>query len=144
MSVESSASEIRAAAPVSRKWVPIQLPLAAPAGAYSAGVRTANGTSLLFISGQTPRDPASGLVAGSTIEEQIHTTLGNLKRVAREGGATLADVVSVTVYLADEKDWGVFDRIYREVFTAPWPTRTVVGASLRGIMVEISAIAVVS
>lgn len=125
-------------------WTPVMLPdVPPPAGAYSPGVRTANGASLLFVSGQTPRDPGTGQIVGGNIEEQTRITLANLERVIRAGGATLADVVSVTVYLADENDWGSFDRIYREVFSPPYPTRAVVGASLRGILVEISAIAVV-
>lgn len=118
------------------------LPL--PAGAYSPGVRTANNSQLLFVSGQTPRDPATGQVIGTTIEEQTRVTLANLERILHAGGATLRDVVSVTVYLADEKDWGAFDAIYRSVFSAPFPTRAVVGAQLRGITVEISAIAAVA
>jgi len=52
-------------------------------------------------------------------------------------------VVSVTVYLADDNDWGAFDQVYRRIFTAPFPTRAVVGASLRGILVEVSAIAAI-
>lgn len=127
-----------------RQWTPVVLPdLPPPAGAYSPGVRTANGASLLFVSGQTPRDPASGQIVGTTVEEQTRVTLANLERIVRAGGATLADIVSVTVYLADEKDWGEFDAVYRSVFSAPYPTRAVVGASLRGILVEISAIAAV-
>jgi 2-iminobutanoate/2-iminopropanoate deaminase len=124
-----------------RPWAPVVLPdLPPPAGAYSPGVRTAN---FLFVSGQTPRNPATGQIEGTTVEEQTQITLANLERILRAGGATLADVVSVTVYLADEDDWGTFDRIYRTVFSPPYPTRAVVGASLRGIRVEISAIAVV-
>jgi reactive intermediate/imine deaminase len=127
-----------------RRWTPVVLPdLPLPAGAYSPGVRTANGAALLFVSGQTPRDPATGQIVGTTVEEQTRVTLANLERIVRAGGATLADVVSVTVYLADEKDWGAFDAVYRTVFAPPYPTRAVVGASLRGILVEISAIAAV-
>lgn len=127
------------AAETNRHWTPVVLPdLPPPAGAYSPGVRTAN---LLFVSGQVPKDPATGQVVGTTIEEQTRTTLTNLERVVRTAGATLADVVSVTVYLADENDWGAFDKTYRTVFSPPYPTRAVVGASLRGILVEISAIA---
>ncbi len=127
-----------------RQWTPVVLPdLPPPAGAYSPGVRTANGARLLFVSGQTPRDPATGQIVGTTVEEQTRVTLANLERIVRAGGATLADVVSVTVYLADEKDWGPFDAVYRTVFSPPYPTRAVVGASLRGILVEISAIAAV-
>jgi len=126
----------------SRDWTSVMLPdLPPPAGAYSPGVRAGN---LLFVSGQTPRDPASGQIVGSTVEEQTRITLANLERILRAGGATLANVVSVTVYLADENDWGTFDRIYRSVFSAPFPTRAVVGASLRGILVEISAVAYIA
>lgn len=127
-----------------RPWTPVVLPeLPPPAGAYSPGVRTANGAGLLFVSGQTPRDPATGAIVGTTVEEQTRITLANLERILRAGGASLTDVVSVTVYLADENDWGIFDRVYRTVFSPPYPARAVVGASLRGILVEISAIATV-
>ncbi|MBY0491279.1 MAG: RidA family protein [Gemmatimonadaceae bacterium] len=124
-----------------RHWTPVVLPdLPPPAGAYSPGVRTAN---LLFVSGQTPRNPATGQIVGETFEEQAKVTLENLERILRAGGATLADVVSVTVYLANEDDWGKFDAFYRTVFSPPYPTRAVVGAQLRGIQVEISAIAAI-
>ena len=127
-----------------RQWTPVTLPdLPPPAGAYSPGVRTANNSQLLFVSGQTPRDPATGTIVGTTVEEQTRVTLANLERILRAGGASLRDVVSVTVYLADENDWGTFDAIYRTVFSAPFPTRAVVGAQLRGILVEISAVAAV-
>jgi 2-iminobutanoate/2-iminopropanoate deaminase len=99
---------------------------------------------LLFVSGQTPRDPATGQIVGSTFEEQARITLANVERILRAGGATLADVVSVTVYLADDDDWGAFDRLYRTVFSPPYPARAVVGAQLRGILVEISVVASVA
>ena len=68
-------------------------------------------------------------------------TLANVQRIARTAGATLANIVSVTVYLADENDWGRFNDVYKTVFAPPYPTRAVVGAQLRGILVEISAVA---
>ena len=122
-----------------RDWTPILLPdLPSPAGAYSPGVRAGN---LLFISGQTPRDPATGQIVGTTIEEQSRITLANVERILRLAGATLQHLVSVTVYLADEDDWGRFNELYKTVLTPPYPTRAVVGAQLRGILVEISAVA---
>lgn len=125
-----------------RPWTPVVLPhVPAPAGAYSPGARTANAGSLLFVSGQTPRDQATGQIVDGDIEAQTRLTLANMERILIAGGATLAHVVSVTVYLADENDWAAFDRVYRTVFSPPYPTRAVVGASLRGILVEISAIA---
>lgn len=122
-----------------RTWTPVILPdVPPPAGAYSPGVRAGN---LLFVSGQTPRNPATGLIEGDTVEEQTRITLENLARIVRTAGAKLEDIVSVTVYLADEDDWGRFNEVYKTVFSPPYPTRAVVGAQLRGIRVEISAVA---
>ena len=122
-----------------RAWTPVALPdLPPPTGAYSPGVRAGD---LFFVSGQTPRDPATGQIVGTTCEEQTRITLANLQRVLHAGGVTLEQVVGVTVYLADENDWGTFDQIYRTFFRPPYPTRAVVGATLRGILVEVSAVA---
>ena len=124
-----------------RHWSPVTLPdLPPPAGAYSPGVRAGN---LFFVSGQTPRDPATGEIVGTTVSEQIRVVLTNVERILRTGGASLHDVVAVTVYLADESDWGTFDQIYRTVFSPPYPARAVVGAQLRGILVEIAVTAYV-
>lgn len=122
-----------------RSWTPIQPPEnRPPAGAYSPGVWAGN---LFFVSGQVPRDPNTGDLLGSDIESQVRGTMQNLERVLAAGNVTLRDLVSVTVYLANESDWPIFDRVYREFMTPPFPTRAVVGARLRGILVEITAIA---
>ena len=49
----------------------------------------------------------------------------------------------MTVYLADIGDWGRFNAVYKDLMPSPYPTRTALGADLRGILVEISAIAYV-
>jgi 2-iminobutanoate/2-iminopropanoate deaminase len=125
-----------------RAWQPIPLPpdIPAPKGAYSPAVRVGN---LLFCSGQVPRDVRSGELLGDDIGAQSRGVLGNLQRVLAAAGATLDHVVAVTVYLADPDDWGAFNDVYREIFTPPYPSRTVVGARLRGILVEVTAIAAI-
>ena len=76
---------------IDRQWTPVHLPdVPPPAGAYSPGVKAG---PLFFVSGQTPRDPATGQVVGTTIEEQTRVTLANVERILRTGGASLADVV---------------------------------------------------
>ncbi|HET9683607.1 MAG TPA: RidA family protein, partial [Gemmatimonadaceae bacterium] len=65
----------------------------------------------------------------------------NLQRVLEQAGASLEDVVSVTVYLQRSDDWDAMNAVYRDVFRGPYPSRTTVGADLRGILVEISAVA---
>ena len=124
-------------------WSPVFLPadVPPPKGPYSPAVRAGN---LVFVSGQVPRDPISGALAGDDVATQTRQTLSNLQRVLEQSGATLADVVSVTVYLAHADDWGAMNAVYSERFHAPYPSRTTVGAELRGILVEISAIAYVA
>jgi 2-iminobutanoate/2-iminopropanoate deaminase len=123
-----------------RRWKPVTLGDAfpPPAGPYSPAVRAGD---LVFVSGQVPRDPMTGALVGATVEEQARQTLANLSRALEAAGARISDVVSVTVYLADENDWGAFNGVYTSVFARPYPTRTVVGSQLRGVLVEISAVA---
>jgi 2-iminobutanoate/2-iminopropanoate deaminase len=126
-----------------RSWQPVTTGegIAAPAGAYSPGARAGN---LLFVSGQIPKDPSTGRVVDGGITEQTRQTIENVRAVLTAGGASLTDLVMVTVYLADENDWGAFNDVYKSMMTPPFPCRAVVGAQLRGILVEISAVASVS
>jgi 2-iminobutanoate/2-iminopropanoate deaminase len=122
-----------------RPWQPVTLPdVPPPKGAYSPAVRVGD---LIFVSGQVPRDVRTGELLGNDIRAQSRGVLANMRRVLEAAGASLDDVVSVTVYLADPEDWGAFNDVYRETFTPPYPARAVVGAGLRGILVEVSAVA---
>lgn len=122
------------------KWTPVFLPadVPAPKGPYSPAVRAGD---FVYVSGQTPRDPVTGELAGSDVASQTRSTLANLKRVLEQAGAAMEDVVSVTVYLQHADDWDAMNAVYRDVFRGPHPSRTTVGADLRGILVEISAVA---
>ncbi len=123
-----------------RSWTAVTLgaEVPPPAGPYSPAVRAGD---FVYVSGQVPRDPQTGGLLGTTIQEQSHATLANVRRVLAAAGATMNEVVSVTVYLVDENDWGEFNSVYKTFFDAPYPARAVVGASLRGILVEVSAVA---
>lgn len=125
-----------------QQWQPVQRSGGGPApvGAYSPGVRAGG---FVFVSGQIPRDPATGELVGDDIEGQTRQVMTNVRTVLEAAGARLADLVSVTVYLADVDDWGRFNTVYKEIMATPYPTRTAVGANLRGIMIEISAVAFV-
>ena len=95
------------------------------------------------MSGQIPRDPVTGELAGEDIQSQTRQVILNVERALAAAGATLSDVVSVIVYLSDANDWGAFNAAYKELMPQPYPTRTAVGAQLRGILVEVSAVAYV-
>ena len=90
-------------------------------------------------------DPATGeLVEG--IDNQILRVLANLKAVAEAAGASLADVVKLTVYLTDLASFARVNEAMAKYFAQPYPARAVVGvASLpRGALVEADAIIALS
>jgi 2-iminobutanoate/2-iminopropanoate deaminase len=126
----------------SRPFTPVFLPEPnkKPAGAYSPAVRAGN---LVFVSGQVPRNPVTGETEGTDVASQTRRTLENVRLVLEAAGATLDDVVSVTIYLADIADWDTLNAVYKDTFKPPYPSRTTVGAGLHGFLVEISAIAMV-
>lgn len=123
-----------------RSWSPVLLAsdIPRPAGAYSPAVRAGD---FLYVSGQVPKDLRTGTVVGTTVDAQTQQVISNIRDVLSASGATLHDVVSATIYLTNEDDWGTVNEIWKGAFTAPFPSRTTVGARLRGILVEISVIA---
>lgn len=107
---------------------------------YSHGV-IASGR-LLFISGQGPIGADGRLIEGD-LAAQVRQTLDNLAAVAAAAGTDLSRAVKVTAFLFDvQRDFGVFNGIYREVFSDAPPARTTVQAvmPLPGMLVEIEAI----
>jgi len=125
-----------------RQWQPVMLggDVPPPAGAYSPAVKAG---PFVFVSGQIPRDPVTGALVGDDVESQTKQVVANVSRALQAAGASLSDVVSVIVYLADIDDWGKFNTVYKELMPTPYPTRTALGANLRGIFVEMSAVAYV-
>jgi len=111
-----------------------------PGGAYSQGLRVGD---FIFVSGQGPIDPATSKVVGETIEEQTARTIENIQAILEAGGATLADVVKVSAHLSDLSLFEKYNEVYSRYFPDPKPARTTVGSQLKGIMVEIDAIAYV-
>lgn len=110
------------------------------AGPYSPVVRAGG---FLFVSGQGPLAPdGSGPVRG-TIEEETRTTLENLKAVLADAGASLEDVVKVTVFLADMVNFSRFNAVYKTYFPAHQPARTCIQAGRLPLdfQVEIEAVA---
>jgi len=109
-------------------------------GTYSQAVRCGD---TLYLSGQIGLDPATGqLVEG--VESQVNRVFGNLKAVAEAGGASLGDVVKLTVYLTDLANFARVNEAMTRYFSQPYPARAVVGvASLpRGALIEADAIIV--
>lgn len=109
----------------------------APAGSYSAGIRVGD---LVFLAGQTPRRPDGVRLIGEPFEVQARQALDNLAAVARAAGGSLADAVRVGVFVRPGVDTRVFDTIYRDYVTEPYPARTLVVSDLAIGEVEVDAI----
>jgi 2-iminobutanoate/2-iminopropanoate deaminase len=95
----------------------------------------------IFISGQVAKDPEGNMICG-TIEEETQATIEAIRRILAEDGATLADVVRVTTYLADARDFARYNRVFGEQFKDATLARTTVEArAVISTKVEIDAIA---
>ena len=111
-------------------------------GPYSQGYKAGD---YIFVSGQGPLDPQTGKVKGDTIEEQTRQTLENIKAILQANGASMKDVVKVTVVLTDLSNFKPMNEVYKTFFPEPFPARITYGASLAltRMLVEIDAIAYV-
>ncbi|NKQ35131.1 MAG: hypothetical protein HF973_05880 [Chloroflexi bacterium] len=110
----------------------------APKGAYSQGVVAA--APQLYVSAQGPIDPETGAVVGETFAGQLERALLNVQAVVEAAGATLADVVKVTVFLADWSYFPEMDEIYGRFFPQPYPARTPVKMDIPMGLVMVDAV----
>ncbi|MGB2696207.1 MAG: RidA family protein [Dehalococcoidia bacterium] len=112
---------------------------------FSAAVRTGkpDGPGLLFVSGQVGvRDGKTG----DGIEEQTRFTMENIRDVLTQAGATLNDVVKMTVFITDMSVWSRMNEVYRSFFTKDLPARSALGVTalaLPDLLVEIECVAAV-
>ncbi len=113
---------------------------AAVVGPYSQAVRAGE---LLFLSGQTPLDPATGRLVEGGVGAQTEQCFRNLFAVLRAAGLSPDAVVKVNVFLADMADFPAMNEVYARQFERPYPARSTVGvASLPlGARIEIELVA---
>ena len=113
---------------------------AKPVGPYSAALRSGQ---LLFVSGQVPLDPATGLMVDGDIAAQTRRALENVGLLLRAAGLSHTHVVRTTVFLADMDDFKAMNDVYATFFSEPYPARSTVQAARlpRDARIEIDAIA---
>jgi 2-iminobutanoate/2-iminopropanoate deaminase len=115
-------------------------------GPYSqAIVVPVGGQRMIFCSGQIPLDPATGQLVDGDIDVQARRALDNLGAVLAEAGASFANVVKTTIFLADLGDFLTVNKVYGERFGGAPPARSTVQAAAlpKNARVEIEAIAIV-
>jgi enamine deaminase RidA (YjgF/YER057c/UK114 family) len=95
----------------------------------------------IFVSGQVAKDDQGNMCVGN-IEEQTRSTIECVRRILALEGACLADVVKVTVYLDDARDFGRYNRVFAEYFPDGRLARTTVEArAVIDTKIEMDAIA---
>jgi 2-iminobutanoate/2-iminopropanoate deaminase len=81
----------------------------------------------IYVSGQVPKDEAGNMCVGN-IEEETRWTILTLRRILKMDGADLDDVVKVTVYLEDARNFGRYNKVFAEYFPEGRIARTTVEA----------------
>ena len=108
---------------------------------YSPGILTGD---TLYIAGHLGRDPGTGQLVSGGIEAEARQSLANIREVLQAAAMDFSDVVNVTVYITDFKEFDRFNTLYREYFPSAQPARaTVQVAALNGgARIELQMIAV--
>ena len=114
----------------------------APRGPYSPAVKAGG---FVYVSGQVPVDTATNQMSLGDIQYETRLVLNNTKMILEGAGATLAQVVKCTVYLADAADFKAMNDVYAEFFGVDKPARSTVVCKfvMPDIKVEIDCIAYV-
>ena len=125
---------------VNPPWLP------KPSG-YSHGIEAQG--RMLFVAGQTALDADGRIASAGDLVGQFRHALANVGAVVGARGGTLRDLVKVTFYVVDKREYRAKAReigqVYREMMEGHWPATTLV--EVRGLwdddaLIEIDAIAV--
>jgi 2-iminobutanoate/2-iminopropanoate deaminase len=141
-SVQCGTSEVRDNAEMAKELISTAAAPATPA-AYSQAVKAGG---FVFVSGQPPIDPATGALAGPTIQEQTAQCLRNVQAILTAAGSSLENVVAATFILADPDDFDGMNDEWARWFPVDPPARQ--GAKLPvsrpGLKISVAVTAVAS
>ena len=106
---------------------------------FSSAVRAGD---MIYLSGHAGMSDGDGNPL-TTVEEQAVQTLENIKRTLEAAGATLDDVVKVTCFLGDQKNFPKMNEVYLRYFKGDLPARStcITGLALPNMLLEIECVA---
>jgi reactive intermediate/imine deaminase len=113
----------------------------APVGPYSQAVVH---RGLVYVSGQIPLDPATGVIVEGEIEAQATRVFANLRAVLEAAGSGIERVLRTSIYLTDLSLFPRVNAIYEREFTGdPKPARSTIGVAglPLGVRIEVDAVA---
>jgi len=97
---------------------------------------------MVFVSGQASVDSEGNIVSAS-FEEEFRRSIKNLQSVLKAAGCDLKDVIQTRNYVRDEADLELYNKLYREYFSDPLPSRTTITNCLpQTIRYEVECVAV--
>ncbi|WP_123771368.1 RidA family protein [Vulcaniibacterium tengchongense] len=110
-------------------------------GPYSQAVRVGD---TVYLSGQIPLDPATGLLVEGDITAQARRAFDNLRAVCEAAGGSLERIVRLGLYLTDLDHFAAVNAVMGEYFRAPYPARSTIEVSAlpRGAGFEVDAVMV--
>ncbi len=110
-------------------------------GPYSQAIM-ANDT--LYVSGQIPVIPATGIIVSDQVEEQARQVMENVKAVVEAAGLTLDHVVKTNVFIKNMDDFAKINAVYSGYFKENCPARACVEVARlpKDVLLEMDAIAV--
>lgn len=110
-------------------------------GPYSQAVRVGD---TVYLSGQIPLDPGSGLLVEGDIAAQARRAFDNLRAVCDAAGGSLDRIVRLGLYLTDLSHFAAVNTVMSEYFNSPFPARSTVQVSAlpRGAQFEVDAVMV--
>ncbi len=111
-----------------------------PTGPFNQAIRIGN---MVFTSGQAGRNRETGQMGD--VRDQARRCIGNIAAILETAGASLADVVKVTVFLKHAGDWKAFNEEYVKLMPEPLPARSSVIVTLKtdDMLCEMECIAVI-
>lgn len=115
-----------------------------PVGPYSPAIRVKTPGEMLFVSGQIPIEVPSGNVFKGDVKKQAEIALNHVRNIVQDAGFTMDDVVKVTIFLTDMKNFEAVNEVYSKFFVGQMlPARAVVAVAglPKEVSVEIEAIA---
>ena len=97
---------------------------------------------LIFISGQASVD-ATGKIVSDTFEGEFRRSIENVRKVLEAAGSDLKHVIQTRNYVREAEEVPLYNQLYREYFSEPFPTRTTITNCLPpALRYEIEVVAV--
>tara|TARA_Y100001934_G_C12229793_1_gene714811 strand:+ start:197 stop:649 length:453 start_codon:yes stop_codon:yes gene_type:complete len=115
-----------------------------PVGAYSQAVLVEQPGATLFVSGQIPIEVPSGNVFTGDIKRQAELSFNHLRNIVQDAGFQMDEVVKVTIFLTDLKNFEAVNSVYQKFFVGgSLPARAAVEVAglPKGVGIEVECIA---